>query len=180
MREEMTGWDLIRWMNKGCDAQIASKVKCLVICRHFYSQVIDNIGLFTNLSSLHFDRCVNFFKIPEEVFNLTTLTYLDIHGCDLNEISPNISKLVNLKYLSLTNNKIYSYPIELCQLKLDKFRCFANYGNFIDVLHPDVAKFINLYGSSLNYSSPKNDEISPENDPPYWRKPNLNEYCKHN
>lgn len=65
--------------------------------------------------------------IPERIFNLINLEYLDLKRIVLTEISPRIGELKYLKHLDFSNNRISSLPKEMEELKnLEHLRIAGN------------------------------------------------------
>ena len=56
-------------------------------------------------------------ELPQELFDLTNLTYLRIEKCPLRLITQEIRKLQNLTGLCISFTNITFVPIEVCQLK---------------------------------------------------------------
>lgn len=64
---------------------------------------------------------------PVEIFELTQLKYLSIHGKEIKRIPEGISNLKNLTHLDLTDNKLSFLPEELLALtKLEKLVLITN------------------------------------------------------
>ena len=56
-------------------------------------------------------------RISENLWNLTTLTRLDMRNCELESLPEAIGNLINLNYLHFGNNRLTSLPNALCNLK---------------------------------------------------------------
>ncbi len=67
----------------------------------------------TRLSAFRFDRLSS---IPEEIFKLSALTYLDLSFNTLSSLSSSIGRLTHLQRLDLYDNMLTTLPIELNQL----------------------------------------------------------------
>ncbi|KAJ0404854.1 hypothetical protein P43SY_007936 [Pythium insidiosum] len=78
--------------------------------------ISDEIGALTTLTSLKL--CQNkLVELPEALFELTALTYLDLsHNQLQGSLSERLGNLVNLKELSLGTNRIQQLPESLGQL----------------------------------------------------------------
>jgi len=71
--------------------------------------VLQDINPFKNLKSLCLSRC-NLWEIPLTAFQLKQLEKLDISRNKISVISPQISTLTNLKFLSLSRNLLEALP----------------------------------------------------------------------
>ena len=131
--------DFINWINNGCDTESAVEANYLSISCVSDIQKLHLLKHFINLRYLNISSC-NLSAIPEEVWELTQLTSLDVSCNDICEISPKIKNLTNLEQFYCNHNSLISFPIEMCQLtKLFDF-CYDY--NHLDVLDPDVVNFI--------------------------------------
>jgi Leucine-rich repeat (LRR) protein len=90
--------------------------------------------------------------MPEEVFGIERLVYLDYSRMGLTEVSPAIASLNTLKTLLLDGNALTVFPVEVCQvLTLEKLHLK---GNRIADLPPGLSdckmlEMIDLRGNPL-------------------------------
>lgn len=67
-------------------------------------------------------RWNNLFSLPDALFDMVQLECLDVLGNKMDQLSPNIARLVNLRHLSVAHNRLMTLPIEITQLiKLESF-----------------------------------------------------------
>jgi hypothetical protein len=88
------------------------------------------------ISGLLFWGGLRFGTVPERVFDLKDLRYLNLVGKGLTELSPRISELVFLKRLDLARNSLTSLPAALAELdELEDLDLADNQlSNVLDVL----------------------------------------------
>jgi Leucine-rich repeat (LRR) protein len=73
-------------------------------------------------------RDTNISKLPEEIFELSSLLELKMYNVQIAELSPSIKKLSELEYLDLRSTKIRELPNEIGELsKLNKLECSKLY-----------------------------------------------------
>jgi len=60
---------------------------------------------------------MNIGTLPEEIYQLKTLLFLNLSNNSISEIGKSIALLINLKDLNLENNKINILPIEIISLQ---------------------------------------------------------------
>ncbi|KAG9240767.1 hypothetical protein BJ878DRAFT_429576 [Calycina marina] len=70
--------------------------------------------------------------LPEELFNIESLTVLSLRGCHIYEIPPAIGKVRNLRELNLSQNRLHYLPYEILALfsidsHLESFQIHPNY-----------------------------------------------------
>ena len=78
-------------------------------------ETLKNLVAFKNLEEL----CIRFFKfesLPEEIWNLKTLISLELEQCEISDISGNIKNLNNLEELKISC-KIVTLTPEISKLK---------------------------------------------------------------
>lgn len=73
------------------------------------------LPLSATLTRLYF-RWNNLFTLPEALFSMVQLECLDVLGNKLEQLSPSIALLTNLRHLSLGHNRLQTLPIEITQL----------------------------------------------------------------
>ena len=126
----------LKWKEKGSDAKLASMVTALQL----YDIEEDDIQLhkFVNLKNLHLQCGIS--TIPEEIYKMDKLEYFNVSDNEIEEISPKINKLVNLREFYCDGNKISSLPVEICDLR--QLETFDYVNNTFDVLNPDIIEFM--------------------------------------
>lgn len=80
--------------------------------------------------------------IPNAIWSMTNLQYLDLSKNKIDSIPPQIKNLKNLQVLILSKNKIYDLPDEFYQLKNLKILRIGS--NEISYLSKQVANFTKL------------------------------------
>ena len=137
-------WDksaYIQWAKLGSDAELAAMVTQLDLYDPYNKEEYEiKLNKFVNLKTLNLLHG-GISTIPEEIYDLRELEYLNISNNEIEEISPKINKLVNLREICCSGNKISSFPLEICELR--QLKGFYYSKNALDVLHPDVLEFIN-------------------------------------
>ena len=166
----MENWrpnDFSNWIKNGCNKDDAGRVLTLDL-GVLHEEIPNEIGLLVNLVDLFInvygdkkintnivlpDTLINLQKlkklvvyrvhmplIPNVVYDLKSLEYLSLNGCNIVEISPKIKNLTNLKQFSFMKNQISTIPIELCELK--SLSWIYHGDNPIDFLDPVVIAFL--------------------------------------
>ena len=141
----MTAWfdsDYQYWKSTGCDINSAADVIFLSVNGITDARLFKH---FVNLRRLNLTNC-GLTTIPEEVWELTKLTGLDVGFNSICEISPKIKNLTNLEHFGCRSNIITTFPVEICQLTKLSYFYFAD--NQLDVLDPIVVDFIRCLTSS--------------------------------
>ena len=115
MKWTWTYSDLLEWINKGCDKEIAMFIDILDMSFNKLTEIPKEIFNLTNLKTLNISNN-QITEIPKEIFNLTNLTYLDISNNKIKEIPKEIFNLTNLTDLYVSNNQISEMPKEICNL----------------------------------------------------------------
>lgn len=80
-------------------------------------------------------------KIPNSIYNLSQIRYLELSGNNLKEISPNIKNLNNLEYLNLSNNPLLKLSKNI--LKLIKLKEIKLHNTNVNIDENIVKKMIN-------------------------------------
>ncbi|MDA0807468.1 MAG: leucine-rich repeat domain-containing protein [Planctomycetota bacterium] len=80
--------------------------------------------------------------IPDEVFELTWLKYLDLDSCELTDLSPKIAGLKELKTLDVSRNRLTELPPEIGQLANLTDLYLSE--NLLTTLPPEIGQLINL------------------------------------
>ena len=81
-------------------------------------------------------------RLPEELWTLSALTYLDLDNTSTGSIPSSIQSLQNLQSLSLCDNKINHLPPEIGNLRDLEFLDLSN--NDLEGLPPEIGKLTNL------------------------------------
>ena len=81
-------------------------------------------------------------EIPVEIFQLTSLTELNLAYNQIKTIPPEVFQLTNLNVLRLAMNQIKEIPSELCQLT--SLTQLVLEGNQIQVIPPELCQLTNL------------------------------------
>jgi len=172
--------DLEKWINEGCDNDIALSVMILVINHKNITLLPKEIGFLINLSE--FSCCDN--KLTEFIPEIGNLINLKIFNCgdnELTEMIPQIGNLINLEYFSFSGNNIKELIPEIGNLvNLISFKFCRNkitelipqIGNLINLCYfyfndnelseliPEIGNLINL--NHLSCSGNKLKELIPE------------------
>ncbi|PEB20796.1 hypothetical protein COO05_31215 [Bacillus toyonensis] len=92
-------------------------------------------------------------RLPDELFELQSLTDLDIYDLSIKELSPKITNLCNLKKLYLTGNEFSVFPTHVFELKsLEALALPSNFKEIPAGISNLVnLKFLNLRKSELTY-----------------------------
>ncbi|MBC8291013.1 MAG: leucine-rich repeat domain-containing protein, partial [Planctomycetes bacterium] len=97
-------------------------------------------------------------SVPDEVFELTWLTSLDLEGCGLTELPPAIGNLKQLTILDVRNNQLSTLPPEVGQLA--SLTTLALSSNQLSTLPPEVGQLASL--TRLDLSSNQLSTLPPE------------------
>lgn len=106
---------------------------------------------------LHFN-CCEFKTLPSKTFDYINLTSIDAWSCNLEEISDDITKLINLNTIRLNNNNFIIFPNTLLKLeKLNRIDISNNKIKSINMNEKDIKnsniEYIDLSHNNLEYIS---------------------------
>lgn len=120
-----------------------------------YNQLTD-LPQFTNLPALttFYGNDNNFQRVPESLFNLTSLVKLDLQNNAIAEISSSISALGNLETLYMTNNLLQTLPASFNGLS--KLKTMAFMHNQLTSLPADLSGLTGVTTVSLGYNMLEN------------------------
>ena len=139
--------DLIRWINSGCNKEIALNVISLDCSKNKLTSLPSEIKQLTNLTILN---CTNnkLTSSPPEIGQLTNLIMLNCSNNKLTSLPPEISQLTNLSILDYSENELTSLPSEIGQLT--RLIIFQYFNNPIEYIPPQVVRFLNRMKKTQN------------------------------
>jgi internalin A len=88
--------------------------------------------------------------LPEEISQLTNLTYLDLRFNQLTALPESIGQLTNLTYLYLFHNGLTALPESIGQLT--NFVCFYLFNNKLTALPESIGQLTNLISLRVNHN----------------------------
>lgn len=103
----------------------------LILCRNQITQLPAKIGWLSNLEMLEVSEHQQLMTLPEEIGQLTHLTYLNMSRSQITVLPSTIGKLDQLTYLSINSAALKHFPPELNQLQK------LEYIDMVNTLIPD-------------------------------------------
>src|SRR6266566_9069643 len=102
-------------------------------------------------------------QLPPELWQLTTLQWINLHSNQLSQLPPEIGKLANLQRLSLTRNRLSQLPLELGWL--GNLEMLALGGNPLSYISPEIWKLpklkeLMLWGTQLSTLPPEIGQLT--------------------
>lgn len=140
------------------ESSCAIKINCTSYLQKL-STIVKKLKEVDGLEDLVIDRCIN-EEIPEDLFNLTSLSRLEISNSNIETISPRISQLNGLTSLKIESKNLQSIPLQIGSLQ-NLSRLMLVGGKIteipIDLFKLKRLKFLNLSSNRIK-SIPKEIE----------------------
>ena len=131
---------------------IIPSLKHLYLISNLELKIIsDRIGEMENIEMIVIENSKMLTELPNSLYKLSKLKSLTIRNCGLEQISPLISNLKNLEYLSLSQNNIKYIPLEVFDLpKLKRIYLNCNNVTSFDFSFVEKTKTLEYFDISKN------------------------------
>ena len=125
----------------GCILQL-KQLRELWFLENYIQHLPEDIGNLKYLIRIDMENNYSLSNLPESVWKLEELEVLGLGGNNFSKISKKITKLPNLKYLFLENNKFTKIPEFIWDLT--QLEVLGLGGNDIKEISPKLQEFIQL------------------------------------